>query len=213
MLGGNYSKVSLAANKANISRLHPSAGLSGALLLTGVMVLLQTLPDSWHELLRYERSAVAQGELWRLFTGNLIHLGWAHLALNGAALLTMGWLFGEERSLTGWSLDLLVCSLFCCGGLFLFSPATDWVVGLSGVLHGLFVIGASGWIRHGTGAGWVLLGGVSLKVTWEQWQGEIPLSAEIVGGNVITDAHLWGTVGGAFAVLTLIFWHQIRARL
>jgi len=213
VLGCNYSKVSLAANNANISRLHPSAGLFGALLLTGVMVLLQTLPESWHELLRYERSAVANGELWRLITANFIHLGWAHLALNSVALLTIGWLFGEERSRKGWALDLLLCALVCSGGLFLFSPAVMWVVGLSGALHGLFFIGASGWIRHGIMAGWGLLAGLSLKVIWEQWQGEIPLSAEIVGGNVVTDAHLWGAFGGAFAVLTLIVWHRIRARL
>jgi rhomboid family GlyGly-CTERM serine protease len=205
--------VSLAANKANIPRLRPSAGLSAALLLTGGMTLLQVLPESWRGLLRYDRPAVADGEIWRLLTANFIHLGWAHLILNVCALLLMGWLFGEERSRAGWATDLMICAVVCNVGLFLFSPEIIWVVGLSGALHGLFIVGAVGWIRQGVTLGWGLLLAVSLKVGWEQLNGEMPLTAEIVGGNVVTDAHLWGAVGGVAAVLVSYIWFQFRARL
>ena len=34
---------------------------------------------------RYEREAVLDGELWRLVTGHLVHLGWSHTVLNLAA--------------------------------------------------------------------------------------------------------------------------------
>jgi hypothetical protein len=45
------------------------ASLAAAVVLLGV---LQALPQAWHLVLRYDRQAVLQGELWRLITGHLI---------------------------------------------------------------------------------------------------------------------------------------------
>ena len=38
---------------------------------------------------RYDRGALASGELWRLVTAHLVHLSWGHLWLNLAALVMM----------------------------------------------------------------------------------------------------------------------------
>ena len=178
-------------------------------LVTG----LQALPPGWHATLRYDRLAVADGELWRLLTGNLIHLGWMHLLLNGCGLLIMTWLFGEERRPLQWLVDLLICSLAVNLGLFYLTPEIFWVVGLSGVLHGLFVVGAVTWVITGIGLGKWLLAGITVKLTWEQVFGEIPLSADIVGGGVVVDAHLWGALGGLVALGVGWGWSRVAGRL
>ena len=193
------------------TKLHPE--LIGPLLLVGLMVVLQTLPDTWQGLLRYERSAVNGGEIWRLLTANFIHLGWAHLALNAAALLVMVSLFTGERPPLGWGVDLVICGVVCSTGLYLFSPEVHWVVGLSGALHGLFLVGACCWIAAGSRVGWVLAIGVCAKVAGEQAFGEMPFSGEIVGGAVVTDAHLWGLIGGVITVGADFLWRRLKARL
>lgn len=163
-----------------------------ALLLVG----LQFLPVELHRKLWYARDAVADGEYWRLLTGNLVHLGWRHLALNVGALLLGIWVFYPARTPVGWILAQLVCSLVSTLGLYLFSPEVFWCVGMSGALHGLLIIGALDWIRQGDRVGWVLLLIWIAKLGWEQLNGAVPLSAETIGAPVVTDAHLWGAVGG-----------------
>jgi len=211
---GDYNKVSVAADHARDTR-RLSAGLLGALLLAALMAVLQALPESAEISLRYTRTAVGNGEVWRLLTASIIHLGWAHLALNAAALLIMGWMFGDECGAGIWLGAFVVSALASAGGLYVFRPDIEWVVGLSGALHGLFVFGAAVWVfeRHPPGK-W-LLAGVAAKVAWEQFTGEIPLSADIVGGPVIVDAHLWGATGGALAAaaLWILRWRRGGRRL
>lgn len=180
-----------------------------ALSLAALLAALQSLPEDWRQLLRYERLAVADGELWRVLTGNLVHLGWAHFLLNICGLLVMAWLFGTYRSAGFWAAAFLICAIGCNAGLFLFSPDVFWVVGLSGALHGLFVIGASDWIARGDPVGKWLLLGVVVKLIWEQLVGELPLSAEVVGSSVVTDAHLWGAMAGALWLGGQGIWRRI----
>ena len=191
--------MSVLSDKATLPGALRSPAPFCAVVLTIVMCLLQALPSGWREWLRYERVAVGEGEVWRLVTSSVVHLGWAHLVLNATAMLIMAWLFSDDRPRIAWASDLAICAMASAGGLFLFAPQVQWVVGLSGALHGLFVVGCLAWIAAGVGMGWALLAGVAAKVAWEQWQGEMPLSGDIVGGAVITDAHLWGAVGGLFA--------------
>lgn len=161
-----------------------------------LLVCLQFLPVEAHRKLWYVRDAVAGGEYWRLLSGNLVHLGWRHLALNVGALLLGIWVFYPARSPVAWIFAQLVCSVSSSLGLFLFSPGVPWCVGMSGALHGLLIIGALDWIRQGDRAGWILLVVWSAKLGWEQFNGAMSLSTETIGAPVITDAHLWGAVGG-----------------
>ncbi|MFL6551463.1 MAG: rhombosortase, partial [Povalibacter sp.] len=83
----------------------------------------------------------------------------------------------------------------------LFEPQLQWYVGLSGVLHGALAAGAIAWWQHETRA---LASALTLvlvgKLCWEQWQGALPLSGDML---VIVDAHLYGAVGGLFAGVVL----------
>jgi len=190
-----------------------SSSLPWAVALGLVMLLLQAMPEAVQQLLRYERGAVGAGQWWRLLSGNLVHLGWMHLALNGAALLIGAWLFAAARTPLAWAVALVVCGLAVNLGLLVFSPEVWWCVGLSGVLHGFLLIGASDWARAGDRLGWVLIAAWTGKVLWEQREGAMSVSEGIVGGAVITDAHLYGLLGGALYLLLERGWQQWRQRV
>ena len=40
---------------------------------------------------------------------------------------------------------------------------------------------------------------IAAKLGWEQWGGAMPGTAALAGGSVITEAHLYGAVGGLLA--------------
>lgn len=173
-----------------------SSSLVWATGFAALLVLLQFLPADWHRQLWYERDAITGGEYWRIVTGNLVHFGWTHLALNVGALLIGIWVFYADRTPVAWALAALVCCVFTNVGLYLFAPDVFWCVGMSGALHGLLIIGALDWLRAGDRLGAVLLAAWIAKLAWEQWNGAMPFSARSLGAPVITEAHLWGAIGG-----------------
>lgn len=173
-----------------------SSSLTWAAGFALILLALQLLPSDWHRALWYDREAIRAGQYWRLFTGNLVHLGWTHLLLNVGALLVGIWIFHPARTPLAWIVALLTCAMATSAGLWLWSPEVYWCVGMSGALHGLLIIGAIDWIRAGDRAGWLLLAVWVGKLAWEQWRGPMPFSATTVGAPVVTDAHLWGAAGG-----------------
>ncbi len=198
--------------KSNISNI-PYHALRPWLVIMVLMTALQSLPADWQVLLRFDRDALAAGETWRLLSANFIHLGWNHLLLNVAGFLLIGWLFADQVSPAVWLLVLLACCLSASLGLYWWTPDVYWVVGMSGALHGLFVFGVCVWIGQGDRLAWGLLAGVTAKLLWEQSIGAMPFSEGVVGGKVVTDAHLWGALGGLATGVAYSLWYRFRARL
>jgi rhomboid family GlyGly-CTERM serine protease len=175
-----------------------------------LMAVLQALPENWHDWLRYDRAGIGRGEWWRIVTGHYIHLGWSHLGLNAAGLAIGTWLFGTERSPIEWGIATVLSTLACGFGLWWFSPDIQWCVGLSGVLHGLMLVGAVTWALNGEPTGWWLSGFWIIKIFWEQFRGEMPWSGSLTGGTVVTDAHLWGAIGGLLYLALSLAWSRRR---
>lgn len=182
------------------------------LALAVLVAAVQAVPDSvvW---MRYDRTAIGAGEWWRIVSSNFIHLGWGHLVLNVAGLLAIGWLFAEDYTRWQWAFVLLVCSVTSSVGLYLWNPEIEWCVGLSGALHGLFAAGALAWVRDGDRMGFGLLAGLGAKLGYEQFLGAMPFSEGVVGGSVVTDAHLYGALGGGAAAVALWWWRARSRRL
>lgn len=153
---------------------------------------------------RYERQAVLDGELWRILSAHLAHLGWWHLIMNLAGLSLIWLLCGKAMTERLWWLMLVICSLGVSTGLLLFNPELQWYVGLSGILHGLLMAGAiSGLLKRCEGS-LLLLALVVVKLGWEQWQGPLPGSEAGAGGPVIVDAHLYGAITAALLMGMLL---------
>ena len=169
-------------------------------LLASVAILgLGLGGDGMREWGRFEQDGIAAGELWRLVTAHLVHLSWGHLWLNLIALLVMASLFDDAMEAGDWVLAGLLSAGAIDLGLVLFHGDLDWYVGLSGVLHGLMVVGGFGLLRSTPPVGYILLAGLAAKLIWEQFSGPLPFSESTTGGPVLVDAHFYGTVGGAGA--------------
>lgn len=159
---------------------------------------------------RYERAALADGELWRLLTGHLVHLGWGHLALNLAGLGVLWAIFRPVLVLKDWVGAGLAAAFAIDAGLYWGQPELPWYVGLSGVLHGFWATGALRAWRVDRGASCALGGLLFAKVLWEQAVGPVPLTAGAAGGPVVVDAHLFGAAGGVAWVVGLRAFHRAR---
>lgn len=173
------------------------------LVLCAVLILLQW-PDT-EPGLRFDRDAIAGGELWRLLSAHLVHLGWNHLWLNLGGLLLVALFFSQYYSLRFWLALLLFCGLFTGLMLYALNPQLHYYVGLSGVLHGLFVVGAWGERQHFRISAYVLLALLVAKLAWEQTFGAMPGSESMIGGQVLVDAHLYGAIAGGLFLLL----HQV----
>ena len=179
------------------------------LLLAALLVALQAL--GLRDALEYRRAAVLHGQLWRLLTGSLVHLGWVHLLRDLAGLFLIWGLFAPrlgER--TGLAL-ILVCAMAVGLVLLAFSPQIAWYVGISGVLFGLFCAGALlEWRERPLYAGALLLG-MAVVIGWTLHAGALPGEARDLGGAVVPQAHLYGALGGAAFILLRQGWLRLRA--
>ncbi len=171
------------------------------LLLSALIVVLALPGDSTQALLRYDRAAILDGQWWRLLSAHLLHLGGSHLLMNLAGLWLIWLLVGSALSPRSWLILLFADALITALALLILNPQLGWYVGLSGVLHGLLVAGASADIRAGHRGTWLLLGAVAFKLGWEQLAGPLPGSEASAGGTVIVDAHLYGALGGLLGLL------------
>ncbi len=172
------------------------------LLISLVSIALQAL--GLDTTLRYSREGVEQGQLWLLLTGNLVHLGWSHLWLNLAGLVMVWWFFDTEFTVVEWLWVLVISALFVTLGLYLFDPHLIWYVGLSGLLHGLFIAGGIRLLGRDTRFAILLLLLFAAKLSWEQLVGSLPGTSDMAGGPVVVNAHLYGAIGGGVAVLLLL---------
>lgn len=174
--------------------------LWGLFAFCALLALLEAFGDTGRELLRYERAAIAQGELWRLLTGHLVHLGWRHLALNIMGLALMWALFFPDYRLSRWAV-ILLCSLAAIDASFFFlERQLVWYVGLSGVLHGVMAAGTLAHARRRERDAWILVPFLVGKLVWEQSGGAMPFSAD-AGGAVVVDAHFYGALGALVPAL------------
>jgi rhomboid family GlyGly-CTERM serine protease len=166
------------------------------LALTLCVTLIALGGSELSALLRFDREAILHGQVWRLFSGHLAHLGWSHWGMNITALALIWALVGDRFSNRQWQWIFAGLCLTISLGLLVFNPALTWYVGLSGVLHGMLVAGVLADIRSGHRSSYALLVLVGAKLIWEQMTGPLPGSELTAGGAVIIDAHLYGGLGG-----------------
>ena len=179
------------------------------LLLAALLVALQAL--GLRDALEYRRAAVLHGQLWRLLTGNLVHLGWVHLLRDLAGLFLIWGLFASRLSERSWLALMLVSALAVSLGLLACSPQVAWYVGISGVLFGLFCAGALlEWRERPRYAGALLLG-MAAVIGWTLHAGALPGETRDLGGAVVPQAHLYGALGAAAFILLRQGWLRLRA--
>jgi len=169
------------------------------LLIATILILLETGRDVAFNLLCYDRSAIKEGQIWRLLSGHFIHLSWSHLGMNLAGLIFL-WLFVEEWLTTReLLLNIFFSGLIISLCLLALNREILQYAGFSGILHGLWVAGALAGIRARRGEAYFLLAILVFKLAWEQLSGPLPTPVRISGNYIAVDAHLYGAIAGLIA--------------
>jgi rhomboid family GlyGly-CTERM serine protease len=176
-----------------------------ALACTCALLLLPVLTgDAGREALRYDRLGLAHGELWRLLTGHLVHLSFEHAALNSLGLVLMWALFARDYAPRQWLPIVLGSIAAIDAGLWLRDSTIAWYVGSSGALHGTMAAGTLAHVRRRDLDGWLLAAFLILKLSYEQFSGQLPFAE---GSVVVVDAHLYGALGG----VAVAAWYRPRS--
>ena len=192
----------MGLDKAELfARARASWAVAGGIALTSL--LLQLGGTAVRDALMYDRLRIAGGEIYRLASGHLVHLDWRHLLLNLAGLALVWALVGDRFRGRAWLAIAAISAATIDVAFWWLVPELRWYVGLSGVLHGLLVAGAIGLYRERRIESVILLVVVAVKLGYEALFGPMPGSSSALNGNVITEAHLFGAVGGAIAAAAL----------
>jgi rhomboid family GlyGly-CTERM serine protease len=172
------------------------------LVVTVVVIIIAGSSEGTHLFLQFDRNQIADSnELWRLVTAHFVHLSWPHAFMNIAGLTLAFLFFGDLAPRKLWFTSIVLLAILISVLIFLFNADVIWYVGLSGIIHGVFVIGGvlDYFVRRWEA--YVFLGLITAKLCWEQMVGPLPGSEQAAGGAVLVDAHLFGAICGLLIVL------------
>ncbi len=178
--------------------------------LSLLCLLLTMAGPHLSQILRYDRAAVAAGEWWRLFSGNLVHLGYWHLLLNVLSLALLVLLCPERLPVAEWLRRLLVIGTGMSVCLYFFAPGVRTYVGLSGLVYGLFALGLGRQALRRDEIAIACLVFLAARITWELVVGAPASETELIGGGVVAESHLYGICSAL--VYGLLAWAWIRLR-
>lgn len=161
-------------------------------------------------MLQYDLLHIEQGQLWRLLSGHFVHSNLNHLLLNSAGIALIWALHGEYYRPSFYFQLLIGLSLTISLGLFVFYPQTAIYVGLSGVLHGMIIVGAIIDTQKGYRSGYLLFFGVWAKIIFEHLQGPNLELRDLIDARVAIESHLLGAIAGSCYWLKIFLNKQKR---
>ena len=185
----------------------PDRPAKHALAVPAALAIAVVAAAAWpgaFEALAWDRAAARAGEWWRAVTGQFVHLGPGHAAMNLAGLAVLAAAFRDEFGAGAWAGAFAASLAGVAAGLVFGPNPVDWYAGLSGALHGVLGAGAVGWIRRGRRAGWLLVAALAGKLAWETLAGASSVSTWLTGGPVLVAAHAWGAAGGVAYALAVL---------
>ncbi|MGA9573365.1 MAG: rhombosortase [Lysobacterales bacterium] len=143
---------------------------------------------------------IAQGELWRLVTGHLVHADLQHLGWNCLGLLVLGTLIEQYSKAAWWA---AIIAGIASVDVLLFSPFSQlyYYCGLSGVLNTLLVVVL--WLEWRRTRSWLVIAitlGAVAKAVIEVASGESLLTH--INWPPYAWSHVAGLIGGVLVILT-----------
>ncbi len=169
--------------------------ISSILVLSIIIVIAQLFQSD----LVFYRDDINTGQWWRIISGNFVHSNYPHLFMNLAGLWIFGFLFIDSLPLKTFFTSILLLSLSVGFGLYFFDLNLQKYYGFSGVLYGLFLVGAATTIfkkDYLTGIAVAIV--IIAKIIWDLINGGSTSSADLIGIPVAVHAHLYGSLGAIF---------------
>lgn len=170
--------------------------LAMPLLLACSILLLGRMDDVVRNALAFDRALMEAGQWWRLLSAHLVHLSFYHTAVNLLGLMALLILCPQSVATWEWARRLVLLALFTSLALYILAPEVDRYVGFSGVLHGLFLLGLVPMVRRRDAVAIVCLLYLVGKLAGEVIMGASLSDEQAIGGRVVTQAHLFGTLAG-----------------
>jgi len=116
------------------------------LALSAAALVIQLNP-AWRETLIYQRTAISDGEVWRMWTGHWVHFGWPHFVVDTGLFLILGWMLERPHRRAALT-TLVLMPLLVSAVLLIFDPAMERYAGLSALNLGLLLyLALQGWQR------------------------------------------------------------------
>lgn len=181
------------------------------LVLVSLVVMGLAFTPGANELLEYQRAELQAGELWRIWTGHLVHLNTTHALLNIAGLFLVTFWVGNERKLINWGAAGVLIATAISASLYIWSEPIHYYVGLSGVLHGLLIFGLAPSCGRGEPIGWAAVLAVAIKLLYEQViPAEHAAMEVLIAGPVVSIAHVYGALAGALLAFIWLVPDQLK---
>lgn len=182
-----------------------------SLIVVGVALVVYIFPGL-QPVLVYDRSAILNGQLWRLVTGQWVHFSISHLLYDTLAFAIAGWMI-ESRGYAKFGWLCGVSPLAIGIGLLALEPQLEICGGLSGmataaviflVLHGLGETGAWRWICLT-----VLIATIG-KILFESLTGRfVFLKLDDPSFVLVPASHIIG----ALTALAVFAWSEVQKRV
>ena len=171
--------------------------------------LLLVIAQFFRDELAFHRLTIDTGNWWLILSGNFVHSNYSHLFLNIAGLWVFTFIFYSDLTLKTLIISILILAISVGLGLYLFDLKIATYYGLSGVLYGLFLVGATKTILQkdwltGVVVAFFIIG----KIAWDLIYGSSSASAELIGVPVAVHAHLYGAIGAFFISIGLYLAHS-----
>ena len=172
-----------------------------------VFVYCLSVLQSYLGALEFDRQQVLTGEIWRIWTGHLVHTNSSHFALNIVAAIVIYFTFFTKIKLGELLLYGFVFATLISVTLLCIYPSLGWYNGLSGLLHALAAYFSVRLARDEDKLLWVGLAIVWVKVSVEAIRAHYGYVSLVGEMTVITEAHLLGAFFGTVtAFICMAHW-------
>lgn len=184
--------------------------LRGKLLGATVFCCCLWMLQGYLDVLEFDRQLILSGEIWRIWTGHLVHTNTSHFSLNVVAAIIIYFTFLTEIKLGSLLLCSLIFAALISTALLVLYPNLAWYNGMSGLLHALAAYFSVCLARDKDKVLWIGFAIVWGKVLFDATNansGHVNLIDDMA---VITEAHFIGALMGT-AVAAILMVHLRRS--
>ncbi len=164
-------------------------------VLVALAALVFQSHGGWRACLLYDRTAIIDGQWWRLWTGHLVHFGWPHFVADTGLFLILGFILGKTQSWL-FPVVLLLLPAVISAAMYFCAPGMSRYGGLSAVdLTLLLFVAGQGWQHNWKDWFWpavlaIYVGEIVLESTVGHGQGGGMIRFDDPEIHVATSAHL-----------------------